>query len=473
MGDGLRDHTPLFLGSKIVKLSFRRGLAAVAAVGTVLAGSAVVTTAPAQAAQTITNYAFNGSAYGTFVSANPLGIKSGATAYSYLGCTRLTGVLRERSIASVNAPNEPSVLTVGAVDSVSRTYRMVGGRVGMRSNNRVAKVVLGDPNGLNITIAGLRTRSDAFATKDGKLHAESAFSSLDISAHLPEQLSPLEELLNTAGASINTLLAELMKAADNNIVIPGLGRIALGRTQNRVYSNFAVSNAISLRVKLFGPDGVEDAAPKDDVNLVIGRSRSRIAREVPSGVMFGHGHALDVKALDGVATLGPFGERPLPCEGTRGKIKENAVVGADLLNASVLGASAASGRVYGIQRSNGSIKAWTEGRIASVTLGAGDTSLKLTGIVARANAVLTANGTLYRSRAGSQILSITAGGESYPVPIPGQILEIPGVAKIQTFLTVRGKRTIAVTAVRVTLLPDSPGETVVNLGVAHVGVRRV
>jgi len=456
-----------------VKLSMRRALAAVAACGTVFAGGTVITTAPAQAAQTITNYAFNGSAYGTHVSVNPLGVKSGPTAFSYLGCTRLTGILRERSVLAVNAPNEPAVLSVGAVDSVSRTYRMVGGRVGMRSNNRVAKVVLGDPNGINITIQGLRTKSDAYATKDGKLHAQSSFSSVDISANLPDQLAPLEDLLNKAGASINTLLAQLMKAADNNIVIPGLGRIALGRTQNRVYTNHAISNAISLRVKLFGPNGVEDNTPVDDVNLIIGRSRSRIAREVPNGVMIGNGHAIDISALDGTATLGPFGERPLPCEGTRGKVKEYSVVGTNLLNASVIGAGVGSGRVYGIQKADGSIKAWTEGRIASVTLGAGDSSLKLTGIVGRANAILTKNGNLYRSRTGSQILSITANGTSYPVPVPGTILEIPGVAKIQTFLTQRTKRTITVTAVRVTLLPDSPGATIVNLGVAHVGIRRV
>jgi len=456
-----------------VKTSIKRALAAALAGSTVIVG-AVVTTTPAQAAQTVTNYAFNGSAYGTHVSVNPLGVKSGPTAFSYLGCTRLTGVVRERSVLAVNAPNEQAVLSVGAVDSVSRTYRMVGGRVGMRSNNRVAKVVLGDPNGLNISIQGLRTQSDAYATKDGKFHAQSSFSSVDISANLPDgDLDPLEALLNQSGASINTLIKQLMQAVDNNIVIPGLGRIALGRTQNRIYSGHAISNAIALRVKLFGPNGVEDATPVDDVNIIVGRSRSRIARQVPAGVMVGHGHALDSSALDGTATLGPFGERPLPCEGTRGKIKKYEVAGANLLNANVIGAGVAGARVYGIQREDGYVKAWTEGRIANVTLGAGDTSLQITGIVGRANAVLTKNGNLYRSNAGSRILTIKAGDTSYAIPKPGMPLEIPGVAKIEVFVTTRTTRTITVVAVKVTLLPDSPGETVVNLGVAHVGIRRV
>jgi len=454
----------------------RRALVAVATFGTVLAGTAVVSTAPAQAAQTITNYAFNGSAYGTFVSANQLGVTSGPTAFSYLGCTRLTGIVRERSVLAVNAPNEPAVLSVGAVESVSRTYRMVGGRVGMRSTNRVAKVILGDPTGLNITIKGLATRSDAFATKDGKFHAQSAFDSVDISANLDDEggpLDPLEDLLNGAGATINTLLEKLMEAVNNNIVIPGLGRIALGRTQNRIYAGHAISNAIALRVKLFGANMVEDATPTDDINLIIGRSRSRIAREVPSGVMFGHGHGLDISAVGGLATLGPFGERPLPCEGTRGKIKEFSVAGANLLNADILAAGVVGSRVFGIQRRDGYVKAWTEGRVASVTLGAGESSLTIDGIIGRANVVLTKNGNIYKSISGSKVLAITAGGTTYAVPKPDVPLVIPGVAMIETFVVTKSLRAISVTALRVTLLPDTPGETVVNLGVARAGIRRV
>jgi len=457
-----------------VKLSLKRGLTAVLACGTVFAGGAVVTTTPAQAAQTVTNYAFNGSAYGTHVSVNPLGVKSGPTAFSYLGCTRLTGIHRERSVAAVNAPNESAVLSVGAVESVSRTYRMVGGRVGMRSNNRIAKVVLGDPAGLNISIQGLRTQSDAYATKDGKLHAQSSFSSVDISANLPDgPLDPLEGLLNQAGASIDTLITQLMQAANNNIVIPGLGRIALGRTQNRIYTKFAVSNAVALRVTLFGPNGVEDEGPGDDVDVVIGRSRSRIAREVPSGVMTGAAHALSASALDNVVTLGPFAERPLPCEGTRGQIRRTDVAGVNLLNADVLGAGVATSRVYGIQRADGYVKAWTEGRLANVTLAAGDTSLVINGIVGRANVVMSKNGTIYKSIAGSHVLSLKAGDTTYSIPKPGMPLEIPGVAIIRTFVTEKTKRTIKVTAIRITLLPGTPGETIVNLGVAKAGIRRV
>jgi hypothetical protein len=463
-----------FLGSKIVKLSFRRGLAAVAAFGTVFAGAAVVTTTPAHAVQTITNYGFSGWAYGTHVGANTVGIRSGETAYSYLGCTRLTGILRERSVAAINAPNDPDLITVGAVDSVSRTYRMVGGRVGMRSTNRVAKVVIGAAEGFNITIKGLDTKADAYATKDGKLHSESSFSSVDISASLPDgPLDPLEELLNQVGAGINDLLEQLVNASGNNIVIPGVGRIALGRTLNKVYSRFATSNATALRITLFGPNGVEDVGPGDDTDVVVGRSFARIARNVRNGVMWGSANAINAKLLGGLGTLGPIAERPLPCEGTHGVVRRSDLAFANPFNTNLLATGAATVKVWGDTLDNGNIRAWTEGSIANVTLGTGDTALTITGIVGRANILLTKNGNVYKSISGSKVASITMGDTTYVIPDPGQTLEIPGVASIKFFVTEKLARQIKVTALRVTLLPDTPGETVVNLGNAKVAVRRV
>jgi len=457
-----------------VKLSFRRALAAVAAFGTVFAGAAVVTTTPAHAVQTITNYGFSGWAYGTHVGANTVGVRSGETAYSYLGCTRLTGVIRERSVAAVNAPNDPSMITVGAVDSVSRTYRMTGGRVGTRSTNRVAKVVIGPADGFNITIKGLETKADAYATQDGKLHAVSHFNSLDISANLPDgPLDPLEELLNQAGAGVKDLINQLVNATGNNIEIPGLGRIALGRNFNRVYSRFAISNATALRITLYGPNGVEDVGPGDDTDVVVGRSYARIARDVREGVMWGSGNAINAKLLGGLGTLGPIIERPLPCNGTNGIVKRTDLTFANPFNTNLLAAGVGTVRVWGDTLDNGNIRAWTEGSIANVTLGSGDTAVTINGIRGRANILLTKNGNVYKSIAGSQILSITAGGDSYPVPNPGVPLEIPGIANIEVFVVTKLARQIKVTAVRVTLLPGTPGETVVNLGNAKVAVRRV
>ena len=456
-----------------MKLSMKRGLVAVATLGTVLAGTAVITTAPAQAAQTITNYGFSGWAYGTHVGANTVGVRSGETAYSYLGCTRLTGVIRERSVAAVNAPNDPEMITVGAVDSVSRSYRMTGGRVGTRSTNRVAKVVIGPADGFNITITGLSTRADAYATKDGKLHAESSFSSVDISANLPDgPLDPLEELLNGVGATINDLLLELINATGNNIVIPGLGRIALGRNYNKVFSRIAISNATSLRITLFGPNGVEDLGAGDDTDVIIGRSFARIARDVKQGVMSGSGNAVNAQLLGGLGTLGPIVERPLPCEGTNGVIKRTDLTFANPFNTNLLAAGVGTVRVWGDKLPNGNLRAWTEGSIANITLGTGDTALTITGIRGRANILLTKSGNVYKSIAGSQVGSIKVGDTTYELPAPGQSLEIPGVAKIEFFVTERHPRVIKVTALRVTLL-SGPLESVVNLGNAKVAVRRV
>lgn len=460
-----------------MKQSMRRGLVAALTSALTLTGTLAVSTAtPSNAVeQTITNYGFNGSAYGTFVGANPTGVKSGATAYSYLGCTRLTGVSRERSVAEAQSPQENGVLSVGAVTSKSWTYR-ADKRVGMRSSNHVAEVVLGDPNGLNISIEGLRTTSDAYATlTDQKLHGTSTFTSADISANTG---TPIDDVLNLPGAGIGDLLEQLAEASGNQLELPGLGRVALGRTRNAVYSNFAISNAIALRVKLFGQDGAEftgaEGQTNDDVDIVIGRSRSRIAREVKSGVMTGSADALNGNVANSlVISLGPFAERPLPCEGTRGQIRRTDLAGANLLNQSVLGAGAATGRAYGIQKAGGYIKAWTEGRLSNVTLDAGDSDVVLTGIVGRANVVLTKSGKIYKSITGSKVGSISAGGQSYPVPKPDVPLMLPdNAAKIEVFVKETARRSIQVTALRVTLLPGTPAETVVDIGNARASIRR-
>jgi hypothetical protein len=453
-----------------VKTSIKRALAAALAASSVIAG-AVVTTPPAQAAQTVTNYGFKGWAYGTNVNTGPVGVKLGKTAYSWLGCTRLTGRSSVRSVAAVETQDTPKVLKVGAVDSATRTYRTSGGtRVGVRSTNTVANVVLGDPAGINITIKGLGTTANAYATKDGKLHAASTFSSVDISASLPDgPLDPLEQLLNQAGATLGDLVKQLAQATGSQIEIPGLGVIKLGVTWNRVRTLRADSAASALRVMLYGPDTLKNT--DDDMLIDIGRSRAIISKDLPSGVMRGSTHAVDASLVNGLATVGPLGESPLWCEGTRGVVKTRDLIGANPLLAGVTNIGVGRNKIYGVQYASGYVKAWTETTLADVALGTGDASLQITGIRVRAIAILRRNGTVALRREGT-IASITAGGDSYPVPAPGQALEIPGIAMIQTFVTVRRNRSIDVTGLRVTLLPGSPAESVVNVGFATAGVSR-
>lgn len=452
-----------------MKTSIRRFLAvtttaAVAMTGALSLGAADA--APAAAKSKITNYAFNGWAYGSYVNVGPVGVTSSPTAYAYLGCTRRTAIARKAALVAADVPKSGPALQVGAIKSTSNTYRKAGGRVGVLSTNKIAKVRLGAAGaGLpSLVLKGLSTRSDAYATKRGKLRAKSNFTLVDIKA----EGTPLDDILNGALNPLNALIKQILKAPGDQLLIPGLGRIALGRNYNKVYSNHAVSNATSLRIHLFGLDGKEGGA--DDVRTIVGRSFSRIAKKVPNGVMGGSAQAIQGSLLADMVGVGPVTDLPLRCEGTNGKIRKQSTVGLDLLNQDLAVAGVAQSRVYGKQYKNGSIRAWTEGSIANVTIGGAKNGLQIKGIVAKANIKRTKRGKIYKNINGSRILSLSLAGQELKLPKPGKTIEVPGVAKVQFYVRSASKRRIKVTAVRVTLLDGTLAT--LNLGVAKASVRK-
>ena len=453
-----------------MKTSVRRLLAATTSAAVMAVGALAVTptgvAAPSPAAKRVTNFAFHGWSYGTKVKGGPTGLSSSPTAYAWVGCTRKTGVKRNRELVGADVPNPSPALKVGAVTSHSRTYRS-GGKVGMRSTNKVASIRLGLPGGgaasPNITIKGLATTADAYSTK-GKFGTRATFTSADISANTG---TPLDDLLNPAGAGIGDLLQAISKET-KFLEIPGLGRLSLGRTIEKKRAGHAFSRATALQVLLYGPDGVRGG--DDDVNVVVGRSYARIAKNVPSGVMVGRARAIEGSVLGDTIHVGPVSQRILPCEGTDGVVKKSATVGANLLNANAVLAGVAQTRVRGEQLSRGRVKAWTEASIADIKLGVGGSSLRIKGIVGRAKVRRTAKGKFVRSTKGSRVASITFGGKTYAVPNPGQALEIPGVLKIQTMVKSTTKNSIKLTALRVTVLGEQTA--VLNLGVAKTRVRK-
>lgn len=461
-------------------MSIKRGL--VTAMACVLAGSGLlaVSSTSAHAQTKLTNYAFNGWAYGTKIAANPIGLQVGKTAYNLIGCTRQAGKFKEVSVASVAPGGEDSPIRIDAAKTWMSTYKNKSGRTGIRSSSEVGKVVIGNDTLGNITIDGLRTNADAYADKNGNLHAQSSFTSADISANLvpvitqyPELeplLGPLQDLLNEVGATVGDLLEMIAQAAGQKIEIPGVAVLKLGVTWNKVTKNTANSAASALRVFIPGLDGKTNTA--DDIAITIGRGRSDLAKDVPVGLMTGKTHAVDVSLLDGSATLGPLGQKRLHCEGTRGVVKKTDLVGLNLLGLDVVDAGVGHNEVFGTFKKNGYRKAWTQTSLASITLGSGDTSLRIDGIVGRATAVQRKDGKIWLSRRGSQIGAITAAGQSYPIPDPGETLEIPGLARIETNVTSRTKRAIEVTAVRITLLDGTAGKSVVNLGYARAAILR-
>ncbi|MDN5895716.1 MAG: hypothetical protein L0H93_17040 [Nocardioides sp.] len=444
----------------------RRFLAATTATSVAMVGALALSAPATQAAPAAanakkpTNYAFYGTAYGTRAGSNTLGVKSGSTAWAFLGCTRMPGVQKTARVAAVNLPTDNPVLHVGAVTSKNRTYRGKR-RTGIISSNRVAKVVLGSPKGVNITIKGLETSANAFARRNGSFGVVPKFSSADIEAHTG--IKPLDRLLNRTGATINTLLRYLGR--NGAIKLPGLGRIALGATSTKRLprQKAAVANATALRVQL-------QPAGNEVVNVEVGRSRSRIAKDVPSGVFRGLAEVIKGKALAGIVNVGAIGQKPLSCEGTRGKVRQSSIAGVNLLGADVIGAGVARTKVFGRQGKRGYARAWTESSLANIKLGVGNQALTVRGIVARANITQTKRGKLKRNIRGSRVASISFGGKKYRVPKPGVPLKIDGLLEISVMKRSTPPRAIKVTALQIKLL-DGTG-AVLNIGNARARINR-
>lgn len=455
-----------------MKTSIRRALGSALAGTTALTGAlAMGSVTTAEGAVQYANYGFEGSAFGTYVTTGPVGVQSGRTAHSFIACTRRIGVNVERSVASAQTPGVPRVLNVGAVDSFSRSYKTATGTVGSRSQNVIAGVLLGDPNGPHLKISALRTRTNAFATKAGKFGTRASFTSAEIVAKTGQPA--IDDAIH--GLGINNLLKQITTAvdgvADDALTIPGLGEIKIGGMSHKKFYTFAEANATALNVQLYGANAVKGGG--DDVIVRIGRSRSRITRNLPSGVFRGFAQPATVNLVDGLLTVGPLGEQRLGCHGTNGLIKRNAVAGVNVLNQNQVIIDAVEGSAFGKQYDNRSAKAWTQSKIAGIKLGSGESSLQIKGIVGRANITKWRSGTVTRGIGGSTVLSIIVNGEERKIPLD-RTIEIPGLAKVEFMIVSRPtRRDIKVTAVRITLVPgaaENTGVAVINLGVARAGI---
>lgn len=433
--------------------------------------TATGTPASAHGGKHVTNYAFKGWSFGTYAATGQVGVTSGPTAYSWMGCTRTAGLERNRSVAEVKAP--PGMY-IGAVRTSTKTYHNAQtGHTGIRTTNHVAKVVLGDPSGPHLAIDGLESQGYAYASRDGKLHARNVFNSVDIKAHTGNE--ELDGVLNKVGFGLDDLIKMITHSLpDQQLEIPGVAMIRVGKTVTKVASSYAWANVHALRIRLYGPNPTN---PADDVQVVIGRSHALIYKDVPRAVMGGNAYGIKATALEEMVTVGPIVERSVQCRGTGGVIKSAHTASANLGMADVVVVDGVGARAYGTQDTNGSrpgggIRAWTEGRIAQVRIGTGDSSIVVNGIIGRATATQSATGTMRLSSAGTKILSLVIGGEVVELPDLGDEITIPGLARIQAGVVTKRRNFIEVVALRITLLEDTAAKTVVNLGKASAWIRR-
>ena len=461
-----------------------RRLVALAATAALTTALVAVAGGPAQAGGRPTDFAFTSFAYGTKVKAAAGELRSGRTAPSWIGCTRQAGRTRSNEVLGADAPDNNPLVHLGTVTSSSRTYKAKkqGIAAGTESTSTVASVVLGAQNAPLpspvLTINGLTTTATAWATTDGKLHATTGSSVLDIDLTVPPTGTPLDgplaQLLDLVNGQVAPTLAQVLALLQQNggaIEIPGLGRLELGYARTGIGARQAAALALSLRVTLYGVDGVAGTA--DDSTLKVGRSYARILADMPHAVMSGAGWAADADLAGGTAHVGNIVPKLLPCQGTDGQTRTKALAAATLPGVSLGGLQGrASGKISRI----GKVRAWTEGSVAHVSLGSGDTTLTVDGIVGRVNLVTDRRGRIVRRDTEGTIPGVlTFQGQSYTLPLdapPELPPELAALISVQTGVTDQSDaRGLQVTALRITLLEGTAAGTVVDLGNAKASIR--
>jgi len=462
-----------------------RSLFAVASTAALTTALVAVSAPPAaHAGGRPTDYAFTAFAYGTKVKAAAGELRSGRTAPSWIGCTRQAGKTRTNEVLGVDAPNNNPLVDLGAITSQSSTFKKKkqGIAAGTRSTSTVASVVLGLQDAQvptpELTINGLTTTATAWATTDGKLHASTDSSVLDINLVVPPTGTPLDEPLAQLLALVDDQVAPtldqvvaLLQQNNGAIEIPGLGKLELGYSRTGVGARQAVALALSLRVTLYGLDGAAGGA--DDSTLKIGRSYARIIGDMPHAVMGGSGWAADADLVGGTAHIGDIVPKQLPCQGTDGETRSKALASATFPGVSIAGLQ---GRANGRITDAGRVRAWTEGSVAHVALGSGEMALTIDGIVGRVNLATDKRGRLVRRDTEGTIPGVlTFQGQSHTLPL-GEAPELPpelaALISIQTgVLDQSDARGLKVTALRITLLEGTAAGTVVNLGNAKASIR--
>jgi hypothetical protein len=414
-------------------------------------------TASAASAATTSRYTFSAASYGTQVTAQLAGLRSGPSSASGIGCTKL---VPRTSANSASDAEQNAQLRTGKVQTRNSTFRDASGRTGARSVTVIDSAVL-DGNDIGLSITGLRGQSTTSATDAGTLEAGSTltFTALDLTGAGADLLPP--ELRRLLDGPANAVLAQLR--AHQPIEIPGLGVLRLGDGVERTTSSSAQATQAGLQVELYGLDGVRGGG--DDSVVTLAHTSSRTSSASPYGILLGEAHGLDATAADGSVAVGEQVIASLPCEGTDGTVRTSSLAQLDQPKLNDLSVGGLQDRVYGDQ-TNGGVTGWTEASIASLDLG---DDLHVRGITARSTVTRTATGTIQR-RATHRIASITSHGQSYAVPAPGRTVVIPGVARVEVPRTVSTPTGARVIGLRITLLSGTAAQSVVNLAVTSAAV---
>jgi hypothetical protein len=392
--------------------------------------------APAPAARVkhaSTDFALFAMGHGTKARGGQVPVGSRTTAYQVIGCTNLAGITKENHVADATLPG------AGSAHDLTTTVltRKRKGVVSSTTRTSVATVVLGEGSPLgSVELRGITGTARASHGPDG-YHA--TFT------------STLGSIVYTNSVGVEQEFP--IPSPGQNLEIPGLAYISLGfdRSKSNATQARAAGYAINVHMLI------------SDTKVDIGRAVAAVSGDVKHGLFHGNSSAVRAVAADGNVTVGAQPLSVMPCQGTHGQLKDKTLAGLDLDGGLVVKGLRASH--VGDQTDRAAF-GHTEGEVASIDLGGGQ--LVIDGIKGVARVKRTDHG-VKRNIRGSTIGSITVNGEPQTFP-PTDVLEIPGVARLERNVTTRTKIGISVVALRITLADGSGA--VIDLGSARLYIRK-
>jgi len=405
-----------------------------------LTAALALASAPGQASTTTTasrtghatHFALRGSGFGTMVIGGQVPAGSGQTGHAVIGCTDRAGLAHSNDVAQVTLPGVGTASGVRSHIWTTDHHRVTTSH----ARHAVASLDLGSSTLGSLSVAAVTSGARAFHDAHG-FHAATTTSIGTITFTPP-------------GGAAQTFPAP---TPDQPVDIPGLATVYAGQSRTSHTSTGAVADAYALRIDVTATGS----------SLRVAHSHAEIHGGLLTGVFGGHSAGTHVTtALDGTVTSGPNPLTVMPCQGTYGQVRRQALAHLDLGGQVVVrGATSSERAAQSAARAHG----YERGSIAHLALGGG--RLVVDGIVGKATVTRTADG-LRRSARGTQVGTVTVDGQVRRFPSTG-VLEIPGLAKLERHLVTRTSAGLRVVSLRVTLLDGSGG--VVDLGTADLRIR--
>ncbi|WP_125037318.1 choice-of-anchor P family protein [Nocardioides sp. LS1] len=379
--------------------------------------------------KTPTQFALGGSGFGSRGEGGDVPAGTDTTAYQVIGCNNRAGLNRENHLEDTTVPG------LGTMHNITTTVWTTtsGGTVASNSRNSIEQLTIGDPSAGALELHAVRSDSRAF--HDGSGYHSTTVTHVGSLTFTPPGGEP--QVLD-------------LPTPDQPVTVPGLATIAIGDAR-----------------ELHDGDGAKASANAVDITVLATGSRFRIAHSaaqigegVRSGLFRGYSSSSRNRGLDDNVTTGKTSYLLMPCQGTGGDLRRKSI--AHSTPRSDIEIRNAASRESGTQNAS-TASGFEQGSISRIAIG-GDLLVKA--IVGRVN-VKRVGDKVIRSIDGTSIGTIIANGEPQTFP-DTDVLEIPGVARLERNIVKKTPNGMSVISLRITLL-DGTG-AVLNLGLARLEI---